>query len=85
LRLIGLLFATLLLCGCDRAGTTFQTKNNKVIFEGGISESVYTIEHEGCEYIVIGEVNNRMMAHKGDCTNPLHIYNRKAEKDVSGQ
>jgi hypothetical protein len=84
--ILGLLvILTTLLCGCNmvhRAGTTFKTKNNKVIFEGGMSESVYNIEHDGCEYIVIGMVETRMMAHKGNCKNPIHLYNRNAE-DVS--
>ena len=36
---------------------------------------------DGCEYIKIGSGNFQMMAHKGNCTNPIHVYsNQKAEK-----
>lgn len=36
----------------------------------------YTVrEIEGCEYIFCGANNQTVMSHKGNCRNPIHIYN----------
>ena len=29
----------------------------------------------GCEYIQLGTGNSMSIAHKGNCKNPIHIYN----------
>ena len=46
-----------------------------------IHQNAVIIEIDGCEYIVAEwrSTNNRgygFMSHKGNCKNPIHIYNR---------
>lgn len=38
----------------------------------------YNIERmDGCEYIVSHNAYGNILTHKGNCDNPIHIYNKK--------
>jgi len=64
--IIGVLFTS---CG-DRTPITPTIKNNY----GGI----YHIDIvDGCEYLYRTKGHIGFMAHKGNCNNPIHIYNTK--------
>ncbi|MFC2123362.1 hypothetical protein ACFLU5_01015 [Bacteroidota bacterium] len=46
-----------------------------------INQNAVIVEIDGCEYIVVEwrSTNNRgygLMSHKGNCKNPIHIYNQ---------
>ena len=55
--------------GCYRNGENIDVR--KVI--------IVTIE--GCEYIVNQNSYGEILTHKGNCKNPIHIYN-KIEKET---
>ena len=38
--------------------------------------SVTVVWLDGCEYIKVGLGNHTWGCHKGDCKNPIHIYNK---------
>jgi hypothetical protein len=69
-----LIILSVLAVGC--VGTTTKEPNPHRIQLDNTSQyydrnyEVYTLE--GCEYILIGEGNNRWGSHKGNCKNPIH-------------
>jgi hypothetical protein len=42
--------------------------------------NIYKID--GCEYIGGTYYKGFYLAHKGNCQNPIHIYNKVAEKEI---
>lgn len=58
-----------LLSGCD------TSQNMTVPKEVGVIDGrpVFICTVDGCQYINLGNGT----AHKGDCTNSIHIYNKK--------
>lgn len=64
-KILVLLIGTFMLMGCGSKNYTAET----LITLNGINE----IRYDGCQYIVFGE----RMAHKGNCNNPIHVYNEK--------
>jgi hypothetical protein len=49
-----------------------------------IKNGLKTIEVDGCEYLVSFEETTKgvygSLAHKGNCKNPIHIYNKEVKK-----
>jgi len=64
--LIPILFVGILFTSCD--------DNPKKMAEDGTQYRVDTIED--CEYLYRGGANQGYMAHKGNCSNPIHKYNK---------
>jgi hypothetical protein len=52
-------------CGCKRPSTHTQVDSS------GIEREFNEVTIEGCEYLT----GYRKMAHKGNCSNPMHKYN----------
>ena len=76
LTLLGIVIATLILVSCTNSDKKLDSEI-VASFEVGTSETiggtmtlqVYKID--GCEYLFAYS----RLAHKGNCTNPIHCYN----------
>lgn len=78
----------LLLVGCEQQHKSEE--DNSV--EHGTEIAIHSVKEgdveiisvDGCEYIVYKEAEGTnhgygYMAHKGNCSNPIHCHNRKSE------
>lgn len=80
-----LLFAILLFIGCEEKFAPEKESKTEHEAENSIHNvtvgDVEIIIIDGCEYIIYKERNGNnqgygYMAHKGNCKNPIHIYNK---------
>ena len=69
-KLIILTFIALGVCGCEDKNVDIKSTD---IVVSGRHLKTYTID--GCEYIgKVWGTNNDIITHKGNCSNPIHIY-----------
>lgn len=73
-QLLLLLFMMVLLAGCQRSlrGSDDMTGD----------ERLSVITYEGCEYLCVGVSTEFSLTHKGDCVNPIHLYNPYYDEDI---
>lgn len=63
----------LLFTGCANERTTISEEDEKgirkisIIGQIGTDDNLVEVKIDGCDYIVIGLADHRMMAHKGNC------------------
>lgn len=60
-----ILLLTLLVVGCES-----QQRGN--VTEAGLIGEIWTVEHEGCEYVVYKSGYAGGITHKGNCKNKEH-------------
>lgn len=81
LRLFSIITVIILLVSCD-SNAGFLGGTNTVTGEN-IKNGYRTVEIEGCEYIYYSHTKGYsgfgFLAHKGDCKNPIHIYNNRID------
>ena len=71
IKLAFLITIALMAFGCNES-KPYTT----VRFGGELVKCNYDIiSIDGCEYIQIGAGNTMSIAHRGNCKNPIHIYN----------
>lgn len=78
ITIIGLILLTTILIGCNK-NEGFVGWYNAINHDGLIKDHrVITIDN--CQYIMYdagsGYSGNGFLAHKGNCNNPIHIYNK---------
>lgn len=59
-----------------------KNKNIEEKSNNGLNDELETFIYEGCEYLIYISANNSnsaygFMAHKGNFSNPIHIYNSR--------
>lgn len=64
-----LIIITLLLCAasCGNPHDPYNTME-----DGNLGFDCKVVTYDTCEYVVCGGGNSQMMAHKGNCKNPIH-------------
>lgn len=67
---LGMFVGMMMLCGCDESTRTVETKT-------ALGYGVVIVE--GCEYFKISNCYGDSYTHKGNCTNPIHVYARKED------
>lgn len=81
IKLTLLMAITLLLSGCfvDESKPYVTVP----IGQGEVSKLNYTIiTVDGCEYVYFGYGGAVVFTHKGDCKNPIHIYNVESGTEI---
>lgn len=74
-----LLISGILNIGCNR-NVTYVDKHGNIIvtskiYPSNTLNSYCTIEIEKCEYFIVNAYGSFTYMHKGNCKNPIHIYN----------
>ena len=76
--LLLLLVGALVLVSCDKRAGFFGSSRN--VSGENIKEGHQVVVIDGCEYIYYSETQGYagygFLAHKGDCKNPIHLYNK---------
>ena len=88
IAVLGMLVFILSLAGCggpDKAAIETVTMSPEYYRVNNINTGQYDEFHvvviDGCQYFYqYGAHGGSTLCHKGNCTNPIHQYNRGAEK-----
>jgi len=66
-----LILCALCLTGCEPADRVKPSPNEYIN-----SWEVTQFKYQGCEYLSTGGNYSQTVTHKGNCSNPIHIYNK---------
>lgn len=73
---------SLFLFGCEQPNVTVKPTQHRIPRGKTTSESMdlKVVEIEGCEYFMCINYEGNVLAHKGNCKNPIHPENQKQKK-----
>lgn len=70
MKKLSLLLIVCFLCGCGNNPT------QQPIINSNENSIVGIIVIEGCQYLKVNAYMSYSFTHKGNCNNPIHIYNK---------
>lgn len=75
---VALFLLVWLLAACHQPNVPFKETPVYIPY-GNEAQQVSVVVIEDCEYLLIGVGYAQVFSHKGNCKNPIHIYNNKVK------